>query len=111
MVEEQDGEITFLPTFTLKKKYIYIWNNSCRRLLDTGRRPQTSKKASLPLQNEVGQKLRKNEETKDLGQGPVPWGGSQEGREVSAYLETPSWAGMGRASEPQRGTHQQILSR
>ena len=47
-------------------------------------------------------------------QGSASWGGSCEGGKISVHYEDPSWAGIGEgggASEPQRGTEQQVLGR
>ena len=54
-------------------------------LLNAGRKPQTSQKARNSPRTWVGQKKKEKTETKELGMGPAPLGGSCEGGKVSIH--------------------------
>lgn len=76
-------------------------------LLNTGRRPQTSKKASQSPQNEVVK--AKDKRDKGLEQDLHP-GASHEGGKVSAHLDTPR-VGTGELLRPSRIMQHQVLGR
>ena len=69
----------------------YIRNTSTRgttpteHLLNAGRRPQTSQRARNSPRTWVGQKKKGETETKKIGMGPAPVGGSCEGGKVSTH--------------------------
>ena len=101
------------------QKTFCMWNTPTEPLLNVGRWPQTSKKASHSPQNEVGKKIKIKRETKNLRGGSAPWGGSHEGGKVSAHSQKcPHQAGTRGAHQRgsfsqslQRGTQQQVLGR
>ena len=82
---ETESKMRRLPSSPhIHQKYIYMWNNSYRHLLNAGRRPQTSKKARKSPHNWVGQK-KKGKKDKGIGTGPAPMRGSCEGGKFSAH--------------------------
>ena len=60
MAEEEDVEITFLPTNTST-----CGTTPTEHLLNSGRRPQTSQKARNSPHTWVGQKKKEKAETKE----------------------------------------------
>ena len=72
-----------------------------QHLLDAGRGPQTSKKASLSHQNEVRQKIKFKKRDKGFQDGDLnplpPREGVMKGGKVSAHSETLSRVGTGRS--------------
>ena len=91
--------------------YKYIKNTSTcgtaptEHILNTGRRPQTSKKARNSPCNWVGQKKKKKRD-KGIGTGPAPLGGSCEGGKVTSCQEAPRWQGREGDSQSQRRAQQ-----
>lgn len=112
MVEEQDGEITFLPTFIciLKKIHLHMEQLLKKTFKHWQKTPDFQKGKLTSTEWGRTEHIEKWRD-KGLGTGTCALGSSQEGWKVSSYSETPSWAGMDRASEPQRETHQKVLSR
>ena len=75
------------PSFPqIHQKYIYMWNNSYRS--PTERWQKTSdfpKGKKLPSYLGRAKKKKRNNRDKRIGMGPVPVGGSCEGRKVSTH--------------------------
>ena len=76
-------------------------------LLNTGRSPQTPKRARKSPSNWVRQKTKKKKKTteKEIGMGAAPLGGRCEGGKVSTHWEVPSPVGTERELWSLGGEH------